>query len=226
MELMLDSADLGELKRGLADWPVSGVTTNPTILRRAGESDVWAQLQKIRALAGDLCSLHVQVVADDTAAMLEEAALIREKLGEETFIKVPVSAAGLPAIKALAAEGVNVTATAIYTPLQGMLAVMAGARYAAVYFSRIARQGGDPERVVRELVTFIDSNRFDCRLLAASFHAPEEVARAYAAGAHSATVAPAVLRAGLGAPEIAKAVADFAADFAALRGAAGDLRSL
>ena len=58
MELMLDSADLGELKRGLADWPVSGVTTNPTILRRAGESDVWAQLQKIRALAGDLCSLH------------------------------------------------------------------------------------------------------------------------------------------------------------------------
>ena len=69
-------------------------------------------------------------------------------VGSETYIKIPVSPAGLPAIKALAAEGAKITATAVYTTVQGMLAALAGADYIAVYFNRIEQIGEDPERVI------------------------------------------------------------------------------
>lgn len=126
-ELMLDTANLEDLKEGLDNWPVVGVTSNPTILKEEGGIDVYARLREIKALCGKKRSLHVQVVSTDTGAILEEAHHILDKLGKDTFIKVPVSAAGPgPAIKKLAAEGVNVTATAIYSTMQGMLAVLAG----------------------------------------------------------------------------------------------------
>lgn len=111
-ELMLDTANLEDLKEGLDSWPVVGVTSNPTILKEEGGIDVYARLREIKALCGKKRSLHVQVVSTATDAILEEARHILDQLGKDTFIKVPVSAAGLPAIKKLSAGGVNVTATA------------------------------------------------------------------------------------------------------------------
>lgn len=51
--------------------------------------------------------------------MVKEAAVIRERLGENTFVKIPTTPQGLKAMKILSAQGVNITATAIYTPMQG-----------------------------------------------------------------------------------------------------------
>ena len=98
-ELMLDTANLEDLKEGLDSWPVVGVTSNPTILKEEGGIDVYARLREIKALCGKKRSLHVQVVSTATDAILEEARHILDQLGKDTFIKVPVSAAGLPAIK-------------------------------------------------------------------------------------------------------------------------------
>ena len=86
--------------------------------------------------------------------------------------------------------------------------------------------GGDPERVIRELVAFIDNNGFDAKVLAASFHEPQEVSRAYAAGAHSATVAPSVIEQGLSEPPMRRAVQDFTADFEAIHGPGSNLTTV
>ena len=135
-ELMLDTADLASLKRGLAAWPVCGVTCNPSILKKAGKVDLYEHLGRMKALCGGKRSLHVQVVATTTRGMIEDAHCILERLGRDTYIKIPVSREGLPAIKQLAAEGVNITATAIYSTMQGMLAVLAGVCYNfCVYFA-------------------------------------------------------------------------------------------
>lgn len=226
MELMLDTANLQELDRYLADYPAVGVTSNPSILKKEGGVDLWEHLRKVKALCGEDRSLHVQVVADSTPLILQEARRILAELGEETYIKIPVTPAGLPAVKSLSEAGANVTATAVYTSLQGMMAVMAGAKYIAVYFSRIEKMGGDPERVIRELVAFIDNNGFDAKVLAASFHEPQEVSRAYAAGAHSATVAPSVVEQGLSEPPMRRAVQDFTADFEAIHGPGSNLTTV
>ena len=202
------------------------MTSNPSILKKEGGVDLWEHLRKVKALCGEDRSLHVQVVADSTPLILQEARRILAELGEETYIKIPVTPAGLPAVKSLSEAGANVTATAVYTSLQGMMAVMAGAKYIAVYFSRIEKMGGDPERVIRELVAFIDNNGFDAKVLAASFHEPQEVSRAYAAGAHSATVAPSVIEQGLSEPPMRRAVQDFTADFEAIHGPGSNLTTV
>lgn len=121
-------------------------------------------------------------VAEETNAIIEEAHHILNRLGRDTFIKIPVSAAGLPAIKALAAEDVKITATAIYSTMQGILAVLAGAHYIAVYYNRMENNCTEPEQVIEELRAFIDGSDSDALILAASFKNVAQVTRAYAAG--------------------------------------------
>lgn len=217
-ELMLDTANLTELEAGLSAWPVCGVTTNPSILKKEGKVDLYAHLDKIKALCGPTRSLHVQVVAEETNAIIEEAHHILNRLGRDTFIKIPVSAAGLPAIKALAAEDVKITATAIYSTMQGILAVLAGAHYIAVYYNRMENNCTEPEQVIEELRAFIDGSDSDALILAASFKNVAQVTRAYAAGAQSATIGPDVIRSALGMASIDGAVLGFKRDFESVWG--------
>ncbi|MDF8152831.1 transaldolase family protein, partial [Listeria monocytogenes] len=78
-----------------------------------------------------------QVVAKDYQGILDDAAKIRQETDDDIYIKVPVTPDGLAAIKTLKAEGYNITATAIYTSMQGLLAISAGADYLAPYFNRM-----------------------------------------------------------------------------------------
>ena len=226
MELLLDSANLNELADGLRDLPAAGVTTNPTILKKEGRVDLRTHLAAIRGLCGQHRSLHVQVVAGDAAQMGNEAQHILNTLGMDTYIKVPVSEAGLTVIGQLVRTGTHVTATAVYTSLQGMPAVLAGANYVAVYCGRIDRAGGSSQAVLHEIADFIRRGGFHTRLLAASFREPQAIADAFAAGADSVTAAPAVLRAGLSLPCIGEAVAAFGADFEAVYGTGATMQSL
>ena len=226
MELLLDSANLAELASGLHDLPVAGVTTNPTILKKEGTVDLLTHFRAIRGLCGAHRSLHVQVVATEAQAMQTEAQHILNTLGRDTYIKVPVSEAGLTVIGQLVRAGTHVTATAVYTSLQGMLAVLAGADYVAVYCGRIDRAGGSSQAVLHEIADFIQRGGFRTHLLAASFREPQAVAAAFAAGADSVTAAPALLHAGLSLPCISEATDAFRADFEAVYGTSTTMRCL
>ena len=217
-ELMLDTANLAELEAGLAAWPICGVTSNPSILKKEGKVDVYEHLAKVKALCGPERSLHVQVVSETTEDIIKEAHDILDRLGRDTFIKIPVSAAGLPAIKVLAAEGVKITATAIYSTMQGILAVLAGAYYIAVYYNRMENNCTEPEQVIEEIRAFIDGSDADAMILAASFKNVAQVTRAYAAGAQSATVGCDVIKSALGMASIDGAVQGFKKDFEAVWG--------
>jgi TalC/MipB family fructose-6-phosphate aldolase len=226
MELLLDSANLNELADGLRDLPASGVTTNPTILKKEGKVDLPAHLAAVRGLCGPNRSLHVQVVTTAAPAIQAEAQHILNTLGGDTYIKVPVSEAGLTVIGQLVRAGTHVTATAVYTSLQGMLAVLAGANYVAVYCGRIDRAGGSSQAVLHEIADFIHRGGFHTQLLAASFRLPQAIADAFAAGADSVTAAPAVLRAGLSLPCIGEATTAFQTDFETVYGAGATMQRL
>lgn len=214
-ELMLDTANLEMIRKGLAVYPVSGITTNPTILKKEGDVDFFTRLKAIRKLmpAG---SLHVQVTATDAEGMEREAEKIVSVLGKETFIKVPVDEQGLEAIKWMGTHGYHVTATAIYSTFQGMVAAMAGAEYLALYYNRMENIDADPAKVVRDLSSFLKGG--GCNILAASFHNVRQVTEAYANGAEGCTVGPEILGLGLANASIKGALASFHNDWVSIHG--------
>lgn len=182
MELFIDSADL----KAIAYWsdilPIDGVTTNPTLLARSGLKATEA-VQRIFAVIGEEKLVHAQVLAQDFAGIVQQARLI-SGWHRNIAVKIPVTLEGLKAIKVLAPEGMKITATAVSTAHQGLLAAKAGAVYLAPYVNRIDNISGDGVAVVRDLVSIMSAHGLSAKVLAASFQNARQVLQALAAGAH------------------------------------------
>jgi transaldolase len=110
-------------------------------------------------------------------------------------------------------EGIGVTATAIYSKTQGMLAIAAGADYIAPYFNRMESLDIDTSATIKSLAKFIDRHGAKCKIMAASFKNVAQVSAAFEAGAAAVTLPPFLLRAALGAPDVVQAVNAFAQDW-------------
>ena len=208
MDWMIDTANLHDIREALDIFPVDGITTNPSILKAELPMAYWEHLTAIHALCGGR-TLHVQLKEGDCARMLEEAAEIRDKIGADVYLKVPVTEQGLKAIQALKRIGANVTATAIYYPLQGMLAAAAGADYLAPYCNRMEQNEIDYGQAISQIRHMIDRDGYTARILAASFKNAGQVVRSIDCGAHAVTVQPALLRSVLKSALVTDAVHTF-----------------
>lgn len=217
MKLLIDSANIEEIKTVYDYLSIDGVTCNPTILKRVGK-DPYETLLEIKEFIGEDQQLHVQVISLSSDIMLEEAERIVEKLGRDTYIKVPVTKEGLKAIKKLAALGYNVTGTAIYNQMQGYLAAKAGAKYLAPYVNRIDNMGYNGVDIAKQIHDIIRLHNFDCDVLAASFKNSHQVLDLALYGLGAATVSLEVIDKFIDAPMIEDAVNDFKADFESLCG--------
>ena len=218
MQYLLDTANLEQIRTCVDLFPISGITTNPTILRAEGNVDLRAHLLAIQALCGSGRTLHVQLIARDCEGMLREAEAVQTLLGEAAYVKIPVTEQGLKAIRLLKARGARVTATAVYALATALLAVEAGADYLAPYCNRMENAEIDFRRVIGTLRALIDRDRYDAKIVAASFKNTAQINDALAAGAHAATVAPELLRAPFSSPLLTGAVAVFERDYAAVQG--------
>lgn len=217
MKLIVDFANLDQIMEMYDYYPVDGVTTNPSILAKERKNP-YDVLKAIREFIGADAELHVQVVSLDAESMIQEAHKIQEELGTNTYIKVPVSREGLKAIKALAAEGANITATAIYTQIQAYLAGKAGAHYAAPYVNRIDNLGADGVKVAREIHDIFQKNGLKTEVLAASFKNSQQVLELAKYGVGAATIAPDVIEGLIKLDSVQCAVDAFTKDFEKLCG--------
>lgn len=193
MKLLIDDANLDAIKAIVALYPIDGVTTNPTILSKAGENPR-ERLLKIRKLIGEERDLHCQVVASSKGEMKEQARKLVKLLGENTYIKIPSSGEGFKAMEELNKEGIKITATGIYSPLQGFLAAKAGAKYLAPYVNRIDNLGYDGLAVARKIQNILEANNFDAEILAASFKNSNQVLDLVERGVGALTLSPAVFK--------------------------------
>ncbi len=221
MELILDTANVKQIEDAVRTYPVSGVTTNPSIISKEKRTDFFNLLNEIRAVIGKERSLHVQVTREDYEGMLREAEAIRKNIDDMVYIKTPVSREGLKAIGIMAKEGFNVTATAIYTTIQGELAAMAGAKYLALYYNRMLNLDIDADKVFRETSQAIAASGLDCKVVGASFKNIMQVTRVLADGAPAVTVPPELLDQALANPSIYLAVTNFGKDWAKVYGDKG-----
>lgn len=217
MKLLIDDANINLIKELYDYYPLDGVTTNPSILAKSGRAP-YEVLTEIRAFIGEEADLHVQAISRKAEDMIEEAKVIVERLGKNTFVKIPAISEGFKAMKALAAQGVKVTATAIYTPMQGYLAAKCGASYAAPYVNRIDNMGYDGIQVAKDIHDIFLKNGFQTSLLAASFKNSQQVLELCKYGVGAATVGPDVIKAFVNNPAITSAVEAFISDFEKLAG--------
>ena len=215
MKLIVDHADLDQIKEMFEYFPVSGVTTNPTIITRTGK-DPYEVLKSIREFIGADAELHAQVISSDAEGMMAEAKVMRETVGGNFYVKIPTTKEGLKAIKNLKKEGFKVTATAVYTSIQAYLAAEAGADYVAPYLNRIL--GYDGIQTACDIHDIFENNGYQTKVLAASFKNTQQVLELAKYGVGAATVAPDVIRNFVNNVAVDSAVDAFVKDFNATYG--------
>ena len=218
MKYLVDTANIENIRKMYEYLPIAGVTSNPSIVKKEGKIDFFEHMRTIRSIIGPDSDLHIQVTADTYEGMLADADAIVSQVDPQVYIKVPTTMLGLKVMKALKAKGLRVTATAIYTSYQGMLALEAGADYLAPYYNRMENMEIDPEEVIAALAEMIDRYGYQAKILAASFKNIGQVNKAFLAGAQTATMDPAILEAALSMPAIGKAVTDFNNDWRSIFG--------
>jgi transaldolase len=218
MEYLVDTAHLDDIKRFCAFLPISGVTSNPSIVKKEGKIDFFAHMKKIRSVIGPQASFHIQVSATDYDGMMKDAHAILEKVDDQVAIKVPVTMEGIKTIKALKAEGANVTATAVYSKAQAFMALEAGADYIAPYYNRMEAMGIDSAGVIADIATIINTYGYKTKILAASFKNVAQIDKAILAGAQCITSAPEIYETALSGKVVAGAVDDFTRDWQAVYG--------
>lgn len=217
MRLLIDDADMGEIRRLYDLYPIDGVTTNPSILAKTGR-EPYDVLKEIRGFIGREADLHVQAIAMDAEGMVRDAQAIVKAFGEATFVKIPCIPEGFKAMKLLKTQGIRTTGTAIYTPMQAYLAAKSGASYAAPYINRIDDMGYDGIHVTKEIQDILAVNRFGTMVLAASFKNSQQVLELCKYGVGGATVAPAVMDKFVNHAAVTAAVDVFVKDFENLAG--------
>jgi len=190
---MADTADLEELRKLYAFFPLEGVTTNPTILSNSGYK-LSVAVEGIQQLVGS-GMVHVQMISSESDDMVREAKKYRSyfDFGDNFFAKIPVTEDGYRAMHILKDAGINVTATAIFTQQQALVAMKAGADFVAPYVSRLDNISSHGIEVVGDIVKNISTYNLKGKVLAASFKTVDQIYRVSMAGAHSATIGPELL---------------------------------
>lgn len=213
--LYLDSADLAELKTCLPHPVIHGVTTNPTLLRRAGLTRDALPGLLHAALKLGARQVQAQVHAADAEGMLADArALLAEFDAGQCVVKIPATREGLRAGAELAAVGVPVTCTAVYAVEQAHFAAQLGAAYVAPYLGRLEDAGIDGLGLIAQMQAQVAGSA--TRLLVASVRSRAAYLSLLALGVGAITIPSRLFAELLDHPATLDAERGFLADAAAL----------
>lgn len=193
MIYIADSADIQQLKKLYSFFPLEGVTTNPTILKQSGLK-LSKAIDEIAKLVGE-GSIHVQVLSNNAEDMVKEALRYKEyfNFGDNYYSKVPVTIEGLKAMRTLKDAGIKITATAIFTQQQALVAAKSGADFVAPYVSRLDNISSHGIKVVSDIVQNTIDFNLPTKVLAASFKTVDQIHRVSMSKAHAATINPELL---------------------------------
>ncbi len=184
MKIFIDSGDLNEIRDAAAMGVVDGVTTNPTLVAKAG--------RPLAALIADICEIvdgpiSAEVLSTDVEGIVREGRALA-KIHKNVVVKVPLIADGIKAVKIFSQEGIKTNVTLCFSPTQGLLAAKAGATYISPFIGRIDDIGGDGMVLIRQLVQIYKNYGFATEVLAASIRHPVHLVESALAGAHVGTL--------------------------------------
>jgi len=201
IKLFSDGADLASLLEMAKNPKISGFTTNPTLMRKAGISDYVAFAKQVLEHIQDR-PISFEVFADEFDQMASQARLIAA-WAKNVYVKIPITntrgESSLPLVKELSVNGrvqVNVTAICTLEQVRGVSQALVGGAPAviSVFAGRVADTGRDPVPHMREARAILDASRADAELLWASPRELLNILQAEQAGAHIITVPPDMLK--------------------------------
>tara|TARA_R100001594_G_scaffold19709_1_gene38376 strand:+ start:28 stop:666 length:639 start_codon:yes stop_codon:yes gene_type:complete len=186
MKLFLDTADVKAVESRLSTGLISGITTNPTLIRKSGKDpiDVYEELIKL-----GVNDISMEVVADTADEMFNMGVDLAEEFEGATTVKLPCSVDGLKACKLLQDEYIRTNVTLVFSPAQAILASLAGATYISPFIGRMDDNSLDGMKLINDISNTLTA---DTQVLAASIRDPQSVSTAFALGADICTVPPAV----------------------------------
>jgi transaldolase len=184
MKIFLDTANVAEIREGVAIGVVDGVTTNPSLIAK--------EKRPFRPLVEEICSIvpgdvSLEVVATDFEGMVKEGEELAQ-VAPNAVVKVPLTQDGLKAVKYLSGKGIRLNQTLCFSAPQALLSVKAGATYISPFLGRlddIAAVGMD---LIRDICEIYRNYGFKTQVLAASIRNPLHVVDAAKAGAHVCTM--------------------------------------
>ncbi|MBQ9940508.1 MAG: fructose-6-phosphate aldolase [Clostridia bacterium] len=217
MLYIIDDADIEKIRECVEFYPVDGVTTNPTIISKQ-HTDFSSLIRSIREIIGKERMLHIQTTSDTAEEIIKEAYALKEFVGGEFYIKIPISPEGLKATMYLSKNGINVTSTAIFTQQQALIAAKAGASFVAPYVNRLDNIASDGVKVVEEVVELFKLHNISAKVLAASFKTVEQIHKISLTGCHSITINPELYEKLIYHPLTLYAIDDFEKDWETVYG--------
>jgi transaldolase len=210
MKFFIDTAQLDEIEEAAAMGVLDGVTTNPSLMKKAGAADFHEHIRKICELVdGDVSAEVVAVKYDEILAEARDLAPIHDNV----VVKVPLILDGIKAIRTLTDEGIRTNCTLCFSPTQALIAAKAGATYISPFLGRlddISQVGMD---LVRSIRVIYDNYGYETEILAASIRHPVHVVEAAEIGADVATMPLDVIKALLKHPLTDSGLEKFLSDW-------------
>ena len=184
MKFFIDTANVKEIREAASLGVVDGVTTNPSLVSKEGRD--------FKQVITEICSIVDGPISAE-AVSLEAGRMVAEgtdlaQMHKNIVVKLPMTREGLKATKILAAMGIRVNMTLVFSATQALLAAKVGAAYVSPFVGRlddISHYGMD---LVRQVVTIFDNYGYPTEVIVASVRNPLHVVDAALAGAHIATV--------------------------------------
>lgn len=196
IKIYLDSADLEKMKQSYATGYVSGFTTNPSLMKKAGVSSYTEFVNEVVKNFPDVPA-SFEVFSDDFEGMEEEAKKLTS-LGENVFVKIPImntkGESSIPLIKKLSNEGLKLNVTAVFTlkQVKETVEVLNNDSIVSVFAGRIADTGINPMEIIQRSAEICHSKK-GVKLLWASTRELLNIFQAEEAGADIITVTPDVI---------------------------------
>ena len=184
MKIFLDSANVTELKEGVAMGLVDGCTTNPSLIAK--------EKRPFRPLVEEICSIvpgdvSLEVVATDYDGMVKEGKELAQ-VAPNVVVKCPLTKDGLKAVKQLTGQGIRVNQTLCFSATQALLSAKAGAVYISPFLGRLDDISAVGMDLVRDICQIYKNYGYKTQVLAASIRNPLHVLDAAKAGAHVSTM--------------------------------------
>jgi len=191
MRLYLDTADREAAEPLLATGLFAGVTTNPSILQRAGQGvDDIPDIYRWATTAG-AGEVFFQSWGTDVDSLVGRAERLLD-LGSNVILKFVANQAGASACRVFAGRGQRTLLTAIYDPGQAMIAAAAGATYIAPYLGRLNDGGRDGIAEVVTMQRVLTATGSATKVLLASIRSVSDMVSLARHGVDCFTMAPAV----------------------------------
>jgi transaldolase len=184
MKFFLDTANIDEIREAASTGVLDGITTNPTLISKEGNT-FEDQLLKICSLVNGPVS--AETVSRDAAGMVEEGRHLA-KLHPNIVVKCPMTKEGLKATKTLSQERIRVNVTLVFSAPQAIMAAKAGAHFVSPFVGRLDDVGENGMALIKTIVTIFNNYEFKTEVLVASVRNPIHVVEAGLAGADICTM--------------------------------------